>query len=180
MPKRKHDVLHRTLCDIRYQKLETYDNLCIYCGEPGDGYDHSPAIARLAVQELLRPEVPLLAVRCCRRCNGMLGATNFFTLRERAVGLYQRYCKKVKLISWSEEEIRELGYTLQTRVLASQRTDVYLGGIFAYLWARQRMLLLWEEDGANVKALETLLLRPLSIKIPQPRVKKVDRSRKSA
>ena len=59
-------------------------------------------------------------VPCCKECNSLLGNVPEFTIEERAAYLYTQYQKRYKTdLKWpdrSDEELKEFGRTLRTKL----------------------------------------------------------------
>lgn len=77
-------------------------------------------------------------VPACRECNATLSDHHLFTIQSRAaylLGVYQRrYKKLLKWIdNWTEEEIAELGYSLQISVERTRRDAEEVHRRLAYL-----------------------------------------------
>ena len=97
---------------------------CHYCGAPADTKDHIIPIS------YLRNSRPNAArgigdtVDCCRECNNLLGAKALFSIEERAHEiaecLTRRYKKELNAPIWTDEEIEELGPSLQKSIKAKQ------------------------------------------------------------
>lgn len=64
---------------------------------------------------------PFLVVPCCRECNVGLGAKTLWTVRERKEyikrWLEKRYASYLRIPGWEEDELNEMGHSLQTAVL---------------------------------------------------------------
>lgn len=66
--------------------------------------------------------IPCVTVACCGDCNCALGNKRIHTIDERLIYLetyYENLFNK-KYAMWTEEEINELGYSLQNSVRAKQ------------------------------------------------------------
>lgn len=63
-----------------------------------------------------------LQVPACRECNCALGAKALWTVRERKEyvkrWLERRYARELSMPGWSDDEVRELGPSLQQDVVA--------------------------------------------------------------
>lgn len=101
-----------------------YRNVCFYCSEPADTVDHCPpinAVEEYSKEYWKREQIPFVTVWSCRNCNSVLGSKLLFSLYERTQyiedKLLNKYDKAHTL--WTDEEIKELGYSLQTSVKAS-------------------------------------------------------------
>lgn len=106
-----------------------HETQCVYCGRDATCLDHFLPIAHLrSVYQTAQPLTlwPLLfKVPACAECNGIAGDHVFRTyaqkrdyIRER---LRRRYRKLLDRQRWDEEEIIELGPSLQQFVRARQR-----------------------------------------------------------
>ena len=98
---------------------------CHYCGAPASTKDH---IIPIGYNYNQRPDRHRSkggeTVDCCSECNSLLGAKALFSIQERAHEiaecLERRYKKELNAPIWSEEELEELGPTLQKQIKAKQ------------------------------------------------------------
>lgn len=108
---------------IRHYTNEGY--YCFYCGDPADTLDHVPPLSvidSMPYEQRKRFEIPAVLVPCCSECNGALGDRRLTTVQDRLNFLesyYDAFFKKQQAM-WHEEEIKQLGYTLQVGVRARQ------------------------------------------------------------
>lgn len=67
---------------------------CTYCGDPADTLDHLEPISR-QTNRRRRGKMASCGKRvpCCRLCNSLLGASDAFTVRERAAFLLMAYAR---------------------------------------------------------------------------------------
>jgi hypothetical protein len=86
---------------------------------------------------------------------------------ERGQTLLGLYAKQAECAVWTQAELAELGYTLRTKIVESQRRLMKNVALLNCLWHRQRMFLLWKESGADPKRLQKILLRPLPKRVAQ-------------
>lgn len=105
------------------------DRTCYYCGLPASCVDH--VIPRAVLKSLSDVSETLgrtvsgrtLTVPSCRECNQLLGDSFQETLAERKnvlkTKLRKRYEKLLVMPHWEEEELSELGHTLQIAVRES-------------------------------------------------------------
>lgn len=106
--------------DWRYEASGSFDEGCSYCGAPATTVDHVPPldyVFRLTVPDnrLILKKYP-----ACRECNSLAGALPHRTKKQRKRYLLQRYKKRyAKLLlapKWDEDELSELGYSLQVHI----------------------------------------------------------------
>ena len=103
---------------------------CHYCGAPADTKDHIVPVSYLLNGRPKKPKGVGETVDCCRECNSLLGAKALFTIEERAHEIAQcltrRHKRELNAPVWTDEEIAELGDSLQKSVKAKQflRTEV--------------------------------------------------------
>jgi NMD protein affecting ribosome stability and mRNA decay len=98
---------------------------CHYCGAPASTKDH---IVPISYNYTQRPKSHRskggVTVDCCRECNSLLGAKALFSIEERAHEiaecLERRYKKELKAPVWTDEDLAELGPSLQKQVKAKQ------------------------------------------------------------
>ena len=98
---------------------------CFYCGDPAEGLDHVPPLSLLdgmPYEQRKRSRIPAVTVACCSECNSALSSRKLVTVDERLDFLESFYDAKFKKQSamWSQEEIDELGPSLQASVRARQ------------------------------------------------------------
>ena len=98
---------------------------CHYCGAPADTKDHIVPISYNYTQRPNNsPAKGGQTVDCCRECNNLLGAKALFSIEERAHEvaecLERRYKKELKAPIWTDEDLAELGPTLQKQIKAKQ------------------------------------------------------------
>lgn len=101
-------------------------NRCFYCDEPMTCLDHVPPLSSmegLNTAELRRYGIPMLLIPACTDCNTMLGDRHLLTVAERLDYLENKLARELdkKFTLWSEDEINELGPSLQNVVRAKQR-----------------------------------------------------------
>lgn len=109
---------------------------CYYCGLPATDVDHIPPLTiRNRLADLgLTGRYAYHEVQSCHECNIALGSRALFTLPERKryikVWLRKRYQRLLRMPTWSDTEIAQIGYTLRTsllsRLLASEVTRARL------------------------------------------------------
>lgn len=98
---------------------------CFYCADPAQCLDHVPPLSMMDVytyEERKKAEIPAVLLSCCSECNSALGSRLLPTAHERLLYLeshYEAYFKKQKSM-WSDDEIEELGESLQNSVKARQ------------------------------------------------------------
>lgn len=154
----KKDAYRLELHALHHRKYEFFTEgppgRCFYCGDDmAPDEDHCPPLTAVDTfgSEYFRARgIPLVRLRCCRNCNGRLGAKHLFTAVERA-----QYLLKVlekahdkEHVMWPAEELQELN-EISLRPGAKQKADK--AGL---LLARVRHLqtLLVEEDRMPVFA----------------------------
>jgi len=100
------------------------DEICYYCGMPGNQIDH--VIPRIILKSINETNVHIHdnrieIVPCCHECNVLLGASFQSTLAERKhylkVRLKYKYRSLLKIPEWIKAEIDVLGYTLKQDLL---------------------------------------------------------------
>lgn len=101
---------------IGWKFEETLDNVCLYCGLPGDTWDHAlPYSHRLEAAARTR-----LVITSCRECNSLLSNSLQETLGERVVEAKRRLRRKYKKLlsrpTWGVEELMELGEGLRLEI----------------------------------------------------------------
>lgn len=124
-----------------YRPFDADAQRCFYCRvDYPDTIDHVPAVSRIALRGAAayrEANIPVVFVRCCAECNGLLGNRPLDTLESRAVYLYKHAQKAAKQKrftgGWSHDEIAELGAGLRPLVAAhAKRADM--------LWLRLKGL----------------------------------------
>lgn len=107
----------------RKRKADGNPDPCFYCGIVANSIDHvPPQSARERLTELnLMDKYPYIEVPACRECNSALGARGIWLLPKRKEYikryLRRKYKKYLRMSDWSDEEIKELGFALQSHVL---------------------------------------------------------------
>jgi hypothetical protein len=92
-------------CSSTCRALASKSQVCFYCGQPGGKLD----------------KVEDNVIRCCIECKVILDSdTRFKTFKSRREFLKRTYLQKNKKVlerpDWTEEEIAEIGYGLQSSV----------------------------------------------------------------
>lgn len=108
---------------IRHYTSEGY--YCFYCGDPAEGLDHVPPLSlidAMPYEKRKQARIPAVTVACCSECNTALSNRRLVDVSERLAYLESFYDAKFKhqQAMWSEDEIQELGYSLQQSVRARQ------------------------------------------------------------
>lgn len=126
----KRSGLEKRQYNQLYRKLVFSDPkskwFCFYCNEPMDGYDHQPPISQIGYMLISDEPFEAVLVPACIECNSVLSDHQTLTLSERMNelkdALRKRYRTHMRVAGkWTHEEIQELGYSLQEKVLASAR-----------------------------------------------------------
>lgn len=107
----------------RHYTTEGY--YCFYCNDPAEGLDHVPPISlidAMPYKKRKQEDIPAITMACCRECNGALSNRRLVTVHDRLLYLESFYDAKFKKqqAMWTEEEINDLGYSLQIMVRARQ------------------------------------------------------------
>ena len=107
----------------RHYTAEGY--YCFYCGDPAEGLDHVPPISMIDTmpyKKRKQDRIPAVTVACCKECNGALSSRRLSTVDDRLMFLESYYDAKFKKQNamWTEDEIQELGHSLQSSVRARQ------------------------------------------------------------
>lgn len=120
----------RVYCSDRCRYLDWHDRshatrACYYCRAPADITDHvPPQSARPRIRELgLTVKFPEIEIPACHECNLLLDARALWTLelRKRFIkgALAKRYAKYLRMPTWSDRELSELGPLLKSSVLGA-------------------------------------------------------------
>ena len=98
---------------------------CYYCGLPASTIDHVPPKTireRLRVLNLVK-RYPFHEVQSCFECNIALGARALLTpqVRKQFIKSWirKRYKRLLRIPVWSDRDLSELGYVMQSSVLSS-------------------------------------------------------------
>ena len=107
----------------RHYTAEGY--YCFYCNDPADGLDHVPPVSvidSMPYQQRKRFGIPAATVPCCAECNSALSNRVLTTVEDRLLYLESYYDKHLtkQQSMWTEDEINELGPSLQNGVRARQ------------------------------------------------------------
>lgn len=115
-----------------YYKLALYCDLntCVYCSDNRECLDHVPALSLIEsinIQEYKDKGGNFLFYPACNKCNEYLSNLNQIDIYERLLHLEEKYTKKLKTCpSWTQKEIEELGYNLQTLIMSKKsKYDYY-------------------------------------------------------
>jgi hypothetical protein len=98
---------------------------CFYCNDPADCLDHVPPLSlidTMPYEERKRFGIPAALVPCCKECNSALGDRVLVTIEDRLLYLesyYDKFFNKQKAM-WTDDEIKELGSSLQNMVRSRQ------------------------------------------------------------
>jgi hypothetical protein len=108
---------------VRHYTNEGY--YCFYCGDPAEGLDHVPPLSlidAMPYEKRKRAKIPAVLLACCGECNNALNSRRLVNVDERLEFLESFYDAKFKKQNsmWTEEEILELGPSLQNSVRAKQ------------------------------------------------------------
>lgn len=101
-----------------YQHHFSEQGLCFYCADPADGKDHVPPVSWIESQQMedwREQKIPFVTVNCCRACNAALGSRPLFTTQERTAFLLDKLNTLFdrRFVIWTDEELSELGHSLQ-------------------------------------------------------------------
>lgn len=91
------------------QRTMTGAEHCVYCGDFFECRDH---VIPVRYNNVKRDYRSGSTVHCCNRCNGLLGSAAYFTVRERALYLIDRYRRAnhsdLTFPDWDEEELESM------------------------------------------------------------------------
>jgi hypothetical protein len=98
---------------------------CTYCGMPAEAKDHIVPISyNYSRRPPNAPKHGGVTVDCCNECNNILSNKFLCTVEARAAELADclelRYRKQLNAPVWDEEELSELGPSLQRQIRAKQ------------------------------------------------------------
>ena len=100
--------------------------VCFYCGMPADTVDHVPSLNEaycIGLDRIEEEGIRLNLVHACRECNGLLGARESlcpFERRDMAQELLRkRYKRVLNMPDWSDEELEEIGRSMQEEIKKS-------------------------------------------------------------
>lgn len=122
--KKRQDLMKKH--NHKYNRHYTSEGYyCFYCGDPAEGLDHVPPISlmdSMPYEQRKRARIPAVTLACCSECNNALSSRRLIVVDERLDFLESFYDAKFKKQStmWSEDEIAELGPSLQSSVRARQ------------------------------------------------------------
>jgi uncharacterized protein YlaI len=115
---------------------------CTYCGEIPSSLDHVIPVSQFSDKDRRHKDFYNKGIRtyCCMPCNQKLGSKVFNTFLERVLHIREKIIaeaqKNSRTASWSDEEIVELDYTLQTYIASKQiqirRNDLRSEWAFSY------------------------------------------------
>ena len=105
-----------------YSVIEN-DGTCVYCGQRANSLDHFvPYSVAIVLMEFL-PIGGKYLLPACRECNSIAGDKVFYTVNEKRSYIQGRLKEKYSLIydipEWTESELEEMGYNLQTYIRSS-------------------------------------------------------------
>lgn len=107
--------------DCSYDIMGRAGDPCIYCGQESTGHDHVPPLVYVhALDEEAKNHLNLRKYPSCFECNSILGSKIILTLKDRRKYVYEKlklkYASCLRMPTWSEEEMQELGRNLQDDV----------------------------------------------------------------
>ena len=98
--------------------------LCVYCGRPAGTRDHVPPVSRVSDYEALGMKIEVyIKVPACTECNN-LGADELHpSFMDRAEfikdKLSRKYARVLASPDWDDDELKELGKNLRSKVKAA-------------------------------------------------------------
>lgn len=109
--------------------------VCAYCGFHRECLDHCPPLSiavTIDLDKFRKSGGALMILPACNECNSMLGKRNLPTWYQRLSHLYTAYAEKIKIRTWEESEIAQLGrglkaYVKQMNKLNMQRIEKLRG-----------------------------------------------------
>ena len=115
---------NRARAKSRFNKFYSFiqsNDICIYCGFIADTWDH---FVPLYVIHIIAANIEnirgKILVPACRECNSTAGAKLFNSLGAKRRYINSRYQIKYAYLlngpDWTEEELNDLGYVLQTKI----------------------------------------------------------------
>lgn len=158
----------------KYERHYTPEGFyCFYCGDPADGLDHVPSINSIDTMDYQyrkRHQIPAVTVACCSTCNGATSSRRLDTVSDRLLYLesfYQRIFEKHNK-TWSNDEIDELGPSLQDFVRSSQeRLQRFVHKIRGI---QRRFILVETHPTFELNEVEEQLEKELQSEMPQERI----------
>ena len=121
--KKHRDLLLKTYGHL-YERHFSSRPGCFYCGEPWTTIDHCPPISFCEVKNqkwFKDKKIKFYKVVCCSDCNKKLSDRQLLTLNERAnYILHSLEVKSNKIISWSNDEIKEMSILFEKMIKAKQ------------------------------------------------------------
>lgn len=95
---------------------------CVYCGEPANTVDHQPPISRIDDYESLGLANELyVLIPSCMDCNKLAGSVLHDSPIERLEyikdSLEKRLKKYLNQVEWDEEELKDIGPNLKSKIL---------------------------------------------------------------
>ena len=123
-----------SILNSKYRHIDNVNqDVCFYCGEPGDTIDHVPSLYQaycVGLDEIERQNIQLYLIPSCRECNSLLGArptTDPVDRRDDLKKLLQkRYKKFLNLPDWGIEELEELGPVMRKEVEDSMTIKTHI------------------------------------------------------
>lgn len=119
--KRKYDLLRHGRLYRRANFIDFPADICAYCGDSSDAWDHAPAISKvdnLDVKIFTEAGGTFILYPVCKQCNDLLQNSAEHTLVGRLAILDKKYTNKVrKYPEWSKEDLDELGNNLKSMLL---------------------------------------------------------------
>jgi len=123
--------------DCSYDTIGRIGDPCVYCGQESTGHDHIPPLVHVnSLDEKARNMLNLRKYPACIECNSILGKTLLASVPERrkyVLGkLRSKYASCLRMPTWDEEELDELGRNLQDDVRAKSSFGNHLRQRLAY------------------------------------------------
>lgn len=103
---------------------------CWYCGAIANTEDHFlPTAFLYTIESLFGPQKNFV-VPACSECNSTAGDRVFYTPKEKRLYIAERYRKRYKNLliapDWTEKEMEEVGFGLQSFVRTSEQMKFYM------------------------------------------------------
>jgi len=123
--------------DCSYDIMGREGDPCIYCGQESIGHDHIPPLVYVhSLDEEARNKLNLRKYPSCSECNSILSSSIIFSIVERRKyvldKLRSKYASCLRMPSWDEEELQELGRNLQDDVRSKAKFNNHIRKRLAY------------------------------------------------
>jgi hypothetical protein len=97
---------------------------------PADALDHVPPISRMDDAMALGVDFRPVKIPCCGECNNLAGIALHVNFMDRydyvKARLAKRYAKQLRVVTWTEADLEEMGPKLRRSILHDMRAKAFV------------------------------------------------------